>query len=93
MIDADHAVVFTGVAFVRGDQFAGSIPIVWSVEGGGRLRNGCIRGLIGTATHPLGSGVLQADGLRRGWQETLGRGHRVPSQLQSSPVLAEIPHS
>src|SRR5580658_3362753 len=34
VIDANHAVVLTGVAFVRGDQFAGSIPIVRSVRDG-----------------------------------------------------------
>ena len=32
VVDANHTVIFTGVAFVSGDQFAGSIPIVWSVR-------------------------------------------------------------
>src|SRR5580698_5020527 len=32
VVDANHPVVLTGVAFIRGDQFAGSIPIVRSVR-------------------------------------------------------------
>ena len=31
LIDANHAVVLAGSAFVRGDQFTGSIPIVRAV--------------------------------------------------------------
>jgi hypothetical protein len=32
VVDANHTVVLMGGAFVRGDQFAGSIAICWSVR-------------------------------------------------------------
>src|ERR1700722_244498 len=41
-------------------------PLSGPFEGGSRLRNAGIRGLIGTATHPLDAVLLQAVGLPAG---------------------------
>ncbi len=32
VVDANHTVIFTGIAFISCDKFAGSISIVWSVR-------------------------------------------------------------
>ena len=54
-------------------------PLSGPFEGGIRLRNGCIRGLIGMATHPPGV-ALSAGGriTRRMAAVPDGRGHREP---------------
>src|ERR1700683_1938675 len=32
VVDANHTVVLTSRAFVSGDQFAGSVPVVWPIR-------------------------------------------------------------
>src|SRR5580698_5016771 len=93
MIDANHAVVLTSVAFVSRDQFAGSVPVVWPVRRRQHTekrlnrrihRNGDIRWgwrWCRRTDYPRMAAILD------------GRVHQVPWQLPWTPVLGGILHS
>src|SRR5580704_11399486 len=71
MVDANHAVVIASVAFVRGDQFAGSIAIVWSVRRRQQIEKWLNQGIHRNGDAPAWSGVGAGCWVIRGWQQTL----------------------
>ena len=79
VVYAHHTVVFAGVAFIRGDQFAGPIPIVWSVRRSHQIEKRLYRRIDRNGDTATRVGVAAGGRIRSGWQETLvgeGIGHR-----------------
>src|SRR5580693_6096071 len=79
VVDANHAVVLTGVAFVRGDQFAGSIPIVRSVRDRQQIEKRLYQRIHRNGDASARVGVAAGGRITSGWQETLvgeGIGYR-----------------
>src|SRR5580692_1104208 len=73
VIDANHAVVLTGVAFVRGDQFAGSIPIVRSVRRRQQIEKRLYQRIHRNGDTATRVDVAASGRIRSGWQQTLMR--------------------
>src|SRR5580692_8442757 len=73
VIDANHAVVLTGVAFVRGDQFAGSIPIVRSVRRRQQIEKRLYQRIHRNSDTATRIGGAAGGRIRTRWQQTLMR--------------------
>ena len=79
MVDANHAVVLTGGAFVSGDQFAGSIPIVGSVRRRQQIEKRLYQRIHRNGDTSAGGGVAAAGRITSGRQQSLmgeGIGYR-----------------
>src|SRR5579862_4052790 len=79
VVDANHAVVLTGGAFVGGNQFTGAIPIVWSVRDGQQIEKRLYQRIHRNGDTATRVGVAAGRRIRSGWQETLvgeGIGYR-----------------
>ena len=79
VVDANHTVVLTGCAFVRGDQFAGSIPIVRSVRRRHQIEKRLYQRIDRNGDTSAGSGVAAGGRITSGGQQSLmgkGVGHR-----------------
>src|SRR5579862_2344511 len=78
VVDADHAVVLTGVAFVSGDQLAGSISIVRSVRRRQQIEKRLNQRIDRDGGASAANSVAAAGRITRGWQQSLmgeGVGH------------------
>ena len=71
VVDANHAVVLTGGAFVRGDQFAGSIPIGRSVRRRQQIEKRLYQRIDRDGDTSAGSGVAAGGRITSGWQQSL----------------------
>src|SRR5580658_7211216 len=79
VVDANHAVVLTGCAFVSRDQFAGSIPIVWSVRRRQQLEKRLYQRITRNDDTSAWSGVGAGGRIASRWQQSLmgeGIGYR-----------------
>src|ERR1700722_20927748 len=77
VVYAHHAVIFAGVAFIRGDQFAGPIPIVWSVRRSDQIEKRLYRRIDRNGDTPAGSSAAASGRITSGGQESLmGKGIR-----------------
>src|SRR5580700_4790370 len=79
VVDADHAVVLAGIAFISGDQFAGSIFIVWSIRGRQQIEKRLYQRIDRNADASARGGVAAAGRITSGWQQSLmgeGIGYR-----------------
>ena len=79
VVDADHAVVLAGIAFISGDQFAGSISIVRSIRGGQQIEKRLYLRIDRNGDASAGGGVAAAGRVTSGWQHSLmgeGIGYR-----------------
>src|SRR5580704_12618714 len=73
VVDANHAVVLTGVAFVRGDQLAGPIPIVRSVRDRQQTEKRSYQRIHRNGDTATRVGIAAGGRIRSGWQQTLMR--------------------
>src|SRR5580700_2943761 len=71
MIDANHAVVLTSVAFVSRDQFAGSVPVVWPVRRRQHTEKRLNRRIHRNGDTSAGGSVGAGGRITRGWQQSL----------------------
>src|SRR5271166_5362450 len=75
VVDANHAVVLAGGAFVSGDQFAGSIPIVRAVRRRQQIEKRLYQRIDRNGDTSAGGGVAAAGRITSGWQQSLmGKG-------------------
>src|SRR5271165_2388602 len=75
VVDANHAVVLAGGAFVSGDQFAGSIPIAWSVRRRQQIEKRLYQRIDRNGDTSAGGGVAAAGRIASGWQQSsMGEG-------------------
>jgi hypothetical protein len=71
VVDANHTVVLTSGAFVGGDQFAGSIPIVGSVLKRQQIEELLGQRIDGNGDTSAGGGVAAPGGITGGGQQSL----------------------
>src|SRR5580658_3825131 len=71
VVDADHAVVLAGIAFISGDQFAGSISIVWSIRGGQQIEKRLYQRIDRNGDASARGGVAAARRITSGWQQSV----------------------
>src|SRR5580658_3564153 len=77
MVDANHAVVLTGVALVSGDQFAGSIAIAWSVRRRQQIEKRLYLRINRNGNTSAGGGAAAGGRFTSGGQQSLmGKGIR-----------------
>src|SRR5579862_3911872 len=79
VVDSDHPVVLTGVAFVSGDQLAGSISIVRSVRRRQQIEKRLNQWIDRDGGASAANSVAAAGRITRGWQQSLmgeGVGYR-----------------
>src|SRR5580658_5990201 len=79
VVDANHAVVLTGGAFVSRDQFAGSVPVVLPVRRRQHTEKRLNRRIHRNGDTPASSGVGASGRITRGWEQSLmgeGIGYR-----------------
>src|SRR5580698_5902762 len=75
VVYAHHTVIFAGVAFIRGDQFAGPIPIVWSVRRSDQMEKRLYRRIDRNGDTPAGSSAAASGRITSGGQQSLmGKG-------------------
>src|SRR5580692_6785946 len=71
VVDANHAVVLTGGAFVSRDQFAGSIPIGRSVRWRQKIEKRLYQRIHRNSDTSAGGSVCAGGRITRGWQQSL----------------------
>src|ERR1700733_79797 len=79
VVDANHTVVLTSCAFVRGDQFAGAVPIGRSVRRRHQIEKRLYQGINRNGDTSAGSSVAAARRIADGWEQSLmgeGIGYR-----------------
>src|SRR5580698_1140395 len=77
MVYAHHTVIFAGVAFIRGNQFAGPIPIVWSVRRSDQIEKRLYRRIDRNGDTLAGSSAAASGRITSGGQESfMGKGIR-----------------
>src|SRR5580698_9913860 len=88
VIDAHHTVVLAGVAFVRGDQFAGSIPIVRAVRDRQQTEKRLYQRIHRNGDTATRVGVAAGGRIRSGGQQSLmGKGVRDRGDCSSRLYL------
>src|SRR5580693_6477900 len=70
VVYAHHTVIFAGVTFIRGDQFAGPIPIVWSVRRRDQIEKRLYRRIDRNGDTPAGSSAAASGRITSGGQES-----------------------
>src|ERR1700722_3790012 len=71
LVDANHTVVLTSCAFVSGDQFAGSVPIVRPVRRRQHTEKRLYQTIHRNGDTSAGGGVGASGRITRGWQQSL----------------------
>src|SRR5580698_9221813 len=71
VVDANHAVVLTSVAFVSRDEFAGSVPVVWPVRRRHHAEKRLNRRIHRNGDTSAGGGGGAGGRITRGWQQSL----------------------
>src|ERR1700683_5812116 len=71
VVDANHTVVLTSRAFVSGDQFAGSVPVVWPIRRRQRTEKRLNRRIHRNGDTSAAGGVGAGGRIIRGWQQSL----------------------
>src|SRR5580700_2373457 len=71
LVDANHTVVLTSCAFVSGDQFAGSVPIVRPVRRRQHTEKRLYQTIHRNGDTSAGGGVGASGRITRGWQQYL----------------------
>src|SRR3984957_11277090 len=71
LVDANHTVVLTSCAFVRGDQFAGAVPISRSVRTRHQIEKRFYQRINRDGDTSAGSGVGAGGRIIRGWKPSL----------------------
>src|SRR5580658_4951627 len=79
VVDPNHAMVLAGIAFIGGDQFSGSIPIVRAVRRRDQVEKRLYQRIDWDGDTPAGSSVRAGGRMTSGGQQSLmgkGIGHR-----------------
>src|SRR5580704_4261776 len=90
VVDANHTVVLSSCAFVSGDQFAGSIPIVWSVRRRHQVEKRLYQRIDRNGDAPAGGGAGAGGRIAGEWQQSLmGERIRYRGDCRGCPYLME----
>src|SRR5580704_4202947 len=90
VVDANHAVVLTSVAFVSRDQFAGSVPVVWPVRRRQHTEKRLNRRIHRNGDTSAGGGVRAGGRITGGWQQSLtGKRIRYRGNCRGCPYFAK----
>src|SRR5271165_673356 len=73
VVDANHTVVLARAALISGDQFAGSIPIVWSVRSRQQIKKRSCQGIHRNGDASARSSVAAGRRVGSGGQQSLMR--------------------
>src|SRR5580692_5278660 len=83
VVDANHAVILAGISFVGGNQFAGSIPILWPVRRRQHIKKLLYAGIDWDGDTSVGSSVAASGRISSGGeQSSMGKGIRYGSNCR-----------